>query len=394
MLEKSRIDNIIVYHDNLFGDSIGSTEKLLFDFIRILASHERFRLFAVYGRKNGENIPPDIKKLANISFMPFEHAYRDKEQPFRCKEMNPDLGSVLAKVNPRLFIAAIWDKKQFPVIDIPTKIPLMLISPFGDFCTNGNVRKLYVSGFNNTRRLRKKGLLIAEQFFNPLRFPELIDAEESRSKEPSTVVFGRTGRGDSAIFDPISILAFSNLEKEFGEKVRFIYVNPSVEAMNLAKQLGCRRIEFRDWLDENTLKEFYKQIDVFAHSRLDGETVGISIAEALIAQKPVITHVSRKNNDHLFLVRSPFGRVARLGDVEEYYRHMKWFVENSEKIPMLGLKARSFAMKYFDYDLISRKIVKDVKEAVKGYGRPRLFNHVLYLFVIKIRWALKGCLRI
>ena len=126
---------------------------------------------------------------------------------------------------------------------------MLLISPFGDFCSNGNVRGLYVSGQTNVSMLKGKGLLDAEIFFNPLATPE--DKDKERIQRSGPVVFGRVGRNDSFIFDPISLQAFAKLEHEFGAQVKYIYVNPSIEARELVENLKLQRVEFREWLKKN-----------------------------------------------------------------------------------------------------------------------------------------------
>ena len=364
---------VIVYHDNLFGKSIGSTEKLLHDFIRILSSSDSFDIFVVYSKSNGEIVPSDLFPSGNRSFLLFTHSKREDALPFRCLDMKPDLSSILSTVNPDLFICAVWANGQFPIIDIPKRIPLFLISPFGTFSSNGNIRKLYVSGFTGKSGLRKSGIRFAEVFFNPLLVPPMNYKKCMPKSKDKQIVFGRCGRPDPNIFDPISLLAFSKLEKEYRDNVKYVYVNPSDKARDLAGELKLRQVEFRDWLSEAELRTFYQEIDVFAHARADGETLGVAIAEAMLAQNPVISHLSHHHNDHIFLAREPFGKVAGIDNWQQYYEFMKSFVEHREQIPDMGKRAREFAIPYFDKNIISQKILKDVSEAASYYGKPRAF---------------------
>jgi len=294
-------------------------------------------------------------------------------------DMNPDLNTILATADPSVFIGAVWSSTQFPIIHIPKKIPLFLISPFAVFCSNGNVRKLYVSGTSGTSQLRKKGIWFAQTFFNPLTVPPWNPKKGVSKSKSEQIVFGRCGRPDPNIFDPISLLAFAKLEKEYQDKVKYVYVNPSHKARDLVKELKLQQVEFREWLSDTQLQCFYQDIDVFAHARGDGETLGVAIAEAMLAQNPVISHRSRYHNDHKFLLLEPFGKMAGIDDWQQYYEFMKFFVEHRHKLPELGRRARDFAVRYFDKDIASKNILKDVSQAASYYGKPRiLFDKIYY----------------
>jgi len=368
---------IIVYHDNLFGQSIGSTEKLLQDFIRILSSAEAYEIFAVYGKNNGEAIPTDLLTSPQCKFLAFTHSQRETEEPFRCLDMIPDFKTILSNINPNVFITTVWADKQFPVIDIPPRIPLFLVSPFGAYCSNGNVRKLYISGAKGVFQSKKAGIWFAEILFNPLKVPPLNDKKCQSKSKSDQIIFGRSGRPDPNIFDPISLLAFAKLEKEYQNKVKYIYVNPSPKARELVKELKLQQVEFREWLSDQELQSFYQEIDVFAHARADGETFGVAIAEAMLAQNPVISHVSRYNNEHMFFLKEPFGKVAGIDQSEQYFEFMKFFVDHRERLPELGKQARDFTIPYLDQEIISKKILKDMAETVLYEGKPRfVFDHV------------------
>lgn len=366
---------VMIYHDNLFGDRLGSTEKLL----QTIAIHAAglFKVLAVYGKRNGENFPGKIHEIKNLILVPFYHSRREPSEPFRCLKMIPDISTIIKLYNVQTVVSTVWSEYQFPMIDIPPTIPVLLISPFGNFCSNGNVRKVYVSGRTNANLLKAKGIHSAEMFFNPLPVPPFND---KKNKIRPVCIFGRTGRSDENIFDPISLKAFSRLEREYGDQVKFIYVNPCEKARQMAHALGIKRIEFREWLNERQLVEFYSEIDVFAHSRYDGETVGIAIAEAMLAQCPIITHRSRYHNDHLYFLQEPYARVADIDSDGEYYEHMKWFMQNQKQIPALGIKSREVAIRLFDENMILNKVINDLLYVSSFYGKQ---NHSFNIYTIR-----------
>lgn len=362
--------NIVVIHDNLFGERIGSTEKLLVDFIRILAGSGRFRVWALYQAANGTVVPDGLETMDAVVRRSYE-SFGPPPPPAGHLTQNLDVARMLEACRPDGLLTVVGDPFNPLVMQLPPSLPLLLVSPFGFYCSNGNVRRLYVSGQANTMRLRHGGISIAEQYFNPLGIPPYDTDKDRAWEEGRPVVFGRTGRADDAIFDPISLQAFAQVERVCGDAVRYLYVNPPPRARALAGELGLRQVEFLDWLDEDALRRFYTRIDVFAHARYDGETLGISIAEALLAQNPVITHVSKVNNEHLALLKEPFGWVAPVDDAGAYAAAMMFFVENRARIGALGRMARDHVEPLFSPDAIGRKLVADVEEICAFAGRPR-----------------------
>jgi glycosyltransferase involved in cell wall biosynthesis len=294
--------------------------------------------------------------------------------------MMKSIREIIKGLNPSVFICLVSSGDQWPITSLPSVIPMLLISPFGDFCSNGNVRGLYVSGQTNVSILKGKGLIDAEVFFNPLATPEGKDRERIQRNGP--VVFGRVGRNDSFIFDPISLKAFAKLEYDFGAQVKYIYVNPSIEARELVKNLKLKRVEFREWLSAEELQRFYSEIDVFAHARKDGETLGVAIAEAMLNACPIVSHKSSEFNEHLYLLQKPFGFVAEVDDIDGYYGHLKWLVLNKNQIPELGENAKAFALPHFDEKVVARKILNDCRKISLFIGKPlrpsiRLFHTLL-----------------
>ena len=83
-------------------------------------------------------------------------------------------------------------------------------------------------------KVKSKGGLNSEIFYNPL--PETSKKYFKRKINSKKIIFGRVGRNDDEIFDPISIYAFKKLEDKYGNKVSYI-VNPPPKMIQLAKNL-------------------------------------------------------------------------------------------------------------------------------------------------------------
>lgn len=371
--------NIVVLHDNLFGTSIGSTEKLLKDMIAALDDSGEYLVHAVYNPVHGEVGQEETAARANVRLRPFP-SFGPPPPPDSYLTLDLNFGRMLAECRPDALLLIIGQAYNPYVLQTPPYVPLFPVSPFGAYASNGNVRKLYVSGRVPTMRLRNAGYSFAEQFFNPLRIPPFnaakaagpFNAAKAAGRNPDApILFGRTGRNDEEIFDPISIDAFARLERTYGDKVRYVYVNPSQRAEEYADKLGVQRIEFRRWLSEDELTAFYQDIDVFAHARRDGETLGVSVVEALLAQNPVITHVSAFNNEHHAFLREPFGKIAPHQDADAYLAAMVHYVENRERLGEFGVLGRESVLPLFSPDAIAAKFVADMGEVCRWTGRPR-----------------------
>jgi glycosyltransferase involved in cell wall biosynthesis len=352
---------ILIFHPTLMDDITGSSETLLREIAKFLFKSDKFDIALAYGTKN--QLSDDLKTLREYQLLPF--FYRGISSNFGSKivGMKPLLPEIIEIAKPDLIITLISEPFQKSIKEIPRRIPLILISPFGEFSTNGNLRKIYVSGKNNIDKLERLGIKGATLFFNPIPIPDFNVKKSLDDEDKETVIYGRIGRADSFIFDPISIYAFKKLEEKYGDKVKYIYVNPCEACINLSKSLGIKNIEFREWLSKEQLNELYTNIDILAHARRDGETLGVAIGEAMLFQNPIVSHKTHHFNEHLFLIREPYGKASNADDVEGYFEAMDFFFTRRKKLGTLGCTARDFAIEHFDYELISSRIIDDCAEA-------------------------------
>jgi len=360
----------VIMHPNLFNVVTGSSEKLLRDIALILADSGKFDVRCVYRQLDDGTVavPSRFRDHPNLRTVPFTCERIGSHAPWRPKAMVPSLDDIMAAAGPAIFICMVSSGDQWPITSLGQDVPMLLISPFGDFCSNGNVRRLYVSGVENVGALKRKGVEFAEVFYNPLRVSTRAERRCVGKSDP--IVLGRVGRADSAIFDPISLRAFGKLEEEFGDQVSYVYVNPSPEARQLVADKGIKRVIFREWLSDEELESFYDEIDIFAHARSDGETVGIAIAEAMLHGCAVASHRSLVFNEHLYLLNPPYGLVADVDDVDGYYRNLRHFMVNRERLREYGDAAQAFAEAHFGYESVGQKLIDDCAEMVGFIGRP------------------------
>ena len=393
--------NILFYHDT--GLYYGSTEKLLQTIAKNLNPSEFNVHFLYSDKKYGE---PRLSYFlgSNVKLIKFDYDYKIEKEPFKIVGMKPSIMEIVNKCQIECIFLTIFSNYQFPINIIPSTIPIIAISPFGHWCTNGNIFKTYCSGSENKRRAKRKGARNVELLFNPI--PDPPNKYLTKPPVSEIVVFGRIGRPNDTIFDPISTSAFKKLEDIYGDKVRYDVVAPPPAMVKLAKDLDIKNIRFFEPItDEEELASFYYNIDVFAHARKDGETAGIAIAEAMMAGNPIVTHKSHFHNDHLLYLDEPFARWCEPDDVDAYFENMKWFVENKNRIREMGLLARKKSKSLFGLENFMVHISKDIENACSlcKYWDPRgkflgytklFFVNCFYLPVSLIRRIIKKFLGI
>lgn len=384
----------LVFHHTLLNLETGSSEVLLRNIIKTLAMSRRFRVTVAYGVEDKVALTNELSQLDNVIFQPFTYSGISNTVGSAILEMDPPLCEIVSHVKPRIIVALVWDIAQHSIHIIPQNIPMLLISPFGVFASNGNVRVLYVSGQKNVKRLHKLGIKKAELFFNPLKIPPYNKHKKDNFNVRKQVQFARVGRNDSRIFDPISILAFAKLERIYDCKVKYIYINPSYEAIELVNKLGLKQLEFRSWLTEIELESLYADIDVLAHARLDGETVGIAIAEAMLHQNFIITHKSNVDDEHLNLLDQAFSRVVEKNDVDGYFEAMEFCLKSGQNLAGFGDIAREKAISIFSPIKISEKIIVDCINASQKYGDSKnsigSMKYSLYHYLKIVRANIKS----
>lgn len=149
-------------------------------------------------------------------------------------------------------------------------------------------------------------------------------------------VFGRIGRDDENIYDPINLEAYARIETS---RTFFVIVNPSDLCRADINRLGINNVRFIDrTTSEERLSKFYNTIDVLAHARKDGECNPANVWEAAAHGKPVVSHYGTTFNGHIETIENS-GFVVLPNDVDEYTRIMKSFIDGSIDYDYYGKKA-------------------------------------------------------
>ena len=198
---------------------------------------------------------------------------------------------------------------------------------------------------------------------NPIEAPYSTEnLREELGIPTDAFVFGRIGRDDENIYDPINIKAYA---KVANSNTYFVFVNPSRSSRADIERLN---ISSARYIERTTsavrLSQFYNTIDVLAHSRKDGECNPANVWEAAAHRKPVISHYGTTFNGHLETIQDS-GFVVLPGDVEEYARIMKAFIDKEIDYETLSNNA------YFQWckvtpELMGNKQLNIYKELLKN----------------------------
>lgn len=123
------------------------------------------------------------------------------------------------------------------------------------------------------------------------------DFREKNNIPSDAFVYGLHQRDDPSIFSPVSLECFSRLENK---NTYMVILGGSSAHRDYVKNNNIDRVVFVDHSSSlDVIHSFLDAIDVYAHSRLDGEVCSAAIIEAMYHGKPVITCPGTSENGHM-----------------------------------------------------------------------------------------------
>ena len=171
----------------------------------------------------------------------------------------------------------------------------------------------------------------------------------------SAFVFGRIGRDDNDIHDPVNLVSFAEVENE---NTYFVALSPSEVLKEKAEQLGITNIRYVDkTLDDVRISKFFNTLDVLAHSRKDGECNPGNIWEGFAHGKPVISHYGIPYNGHIQEIGDCGFVTHRMDNF-----HNVWQNLNPSSIPDILEYARSIGVQNFTCEDSKGSIKNNQKE--------------------------------
>jgi len=175
-----------------------------------------------------------------------------------------------------------------------------------------------------------------------------LNFREELSIPKDAFVYGFHQASNPNIFSPISLAAYSLVNNDNNY---FLILGGSQKHRDQA--IGMKNVIFLDFSsDINIIHKFLSTIDVFAHSRSDGEVCSAAIIEAMYHGKPIISHKAL-NMGHLEQIDG-CGRVCE--DIDEYVKEMR-LLENNKDYYLE--KSENTIVRYYqkyDYNKIEKKI--------------------------------------
>lgn len=355
---------ILLYH--VIGLSYGGTEKSL-QYIAAKLDKSKYDVYFMYSERSelfGNVTLEDMNRrkadlmARGVNFIRMDFESMTPLPGMVLKEANPSPRKVVRALDIDLFITAGAGYGAYPIPTLPC--PVMMIDVFGYGKTlSPNVK--FVLPISNAVREKIVDVVPKEKIKTlhlPVpRPPKDIQflAEDFRNQygiDKDNFVFGRIGRSEDSIFDPIAINAFEQIvhKSENSSRIKYLVVGP---CKKLKEIVATRKIPGVVTIDSlATDKEvwaFHAAIDVLAHSRVDGESLGINIIESMAVGNPVITHKSKRWNAHLDYLDESFAYVANTDAVDQYAGYMKRFIDpdNNEKIESMREKAMEAYEKHF-----------------------------------------------
>jgi glycosyltransferase involved in cell wall biosynthesis len=286
---------------------------------------------------------------------------------------NPSPVNVAKTLGIDLFITANMGYADYPIPLLPC--PTIIIDVFGYGQTLSRKVKAILP-ISAAVKDRIPSFIPREKIISlPLPVPRPPENLTSLGKnlrnklgiKPSTIVFGRIGRPDDSIFDPIAINAYERMVRQENLDCLYLIVAPSKKMVEIVQKRGVPQVMFLAPIASNCdVWAFHGAIDVLAHFRIDGESLGVNIIESMAAGNPIITHKSRFWNAHLDYLDHDFARIAEIDSVEDYARQLSFFLKETTRdgIRSMGLKAREVYESKFAPEQYLTSFVEVIEKAI------------------------------
>ena len=361
--------NILIYHIN--GLTFAGTEKNLQLIANSLA--DTSKVFYMYGDKTAETGRKETMNK-NITFIPFSYAENEIAVPHKLTEMKPHLKEVLYEKEIDLIIVATPGYSHYPW-NIITEIPILVSNVFGAPSLQKNIAgTIFMSDTVRQHACKWTG---ERPTYHTHYLPIGKEAPENvrdlgallRQKlaiPKNDFVFGRIGRADNAIFDPIGIRAWQKIADNY-PNAHYLIMSPPPILIDIVENEKIPRVHFLPTSSrEEDVWAFHGALDCFAHFRKDGETSGVAIAESLIIGNPVISHRSSIWNAHLEYLDEACALIADIDDIDMYAQHMKNFIGQKEghvdTWEKLKLSAKKIGADNFSPNTYAEKIRNIISE--------------------------------
>ena len=302
---------VIHHHNNL---TMGGTEKMCQIFLKHFIKDYIFDHYVAY-KANGDNTrEPYFKEIIGPEKM-------------ICYESPAKLLNIIHGLKPFILHRYSAGIPEYPFVNEIKQHTKHFVSTsvFGNQDDTIDISKVIYVSKHVQWMAGKHGVENHHVVRNPIEAPYSTENLREELEIPTNAfVFGRIGRDDESIYENINIRAYAEVERD---DVFLVLVAPSRECRSDVGRFGIKNVRYVErTTDEVRISAFYNTIDVQAHARKDGECNAAVHFESMAHGKPVISHYGEVFQGHIECIQNA-GFVVLAGDVEEYARIMKAFID-------------------------------------------------------------------
>lgn len=217
---------------------------------------------------------------------------------------------------------------------------------------------LFVSRFCLKRYCERHGRDPADPGLGVLYNPVDTDFLGARPEREPGFVIGRVSRADPGKWSPLAWEMFPHVVRELPQ-ARYRVVGAIPEAMDFFTAQGLsERVECLPPLrNEAELAAFLASVDLLAHANDTGESFGLTIAEAMAAGLPVVTHPCPTPRDNAQLELVEHGREGLAAtNAEDYARAVVHLLRNPEIARAMGRAGQDKARRLFRVQTLVRRL--------------------------------------
>lgn len=170
-------------------------------------------------------------------------------------------------------------------------------------------------------------------------------------------VFGMHQGNRGGLFHHMCLSAYKKIESN---KNYFVMLGGNEDYRNYAQQLGIKNIKFIDATgDIDLIHKFLNTLNVFTHSRADGEVCSSAIIEALYHSLPVLSHPAG-NMGHLEQIQ---GNGLVTSSVDEYATEMLKLQDNKDYYTEISINAYKKYDEKYNFKLLKQQYI-DVYQGI------------------------------
>jgi len=114
------------------------------------------------------------------------------------------------------------------------------------------------------------------------------------------------------------------------------------------------------------VREYLSEIDVYA--LISGmDLAPLTLKEAQLMEKPVIA--TKVGGIPEMMIDEKTGYLVNEGDVQAWIEKINFLLNNEKIAKEMGIKGRKFVMENFDWDVIAKKFLDNIKPYLKNNSR-------------------------